>query len=102
MEVRLNQAGIGTIAERWDLRPEEARRIWGSKEGPAFLQRMRGIGDYEQSTAHRSISHEHVLPPQFRDMESARLIARRLGVKRSEERRVGKECVSTCRSRWSP
>src|SRR3546814_13991208 len=23
-------------------------------------------------------------------------------VNRSEERRVGKECVSTCRSRWSP
>src|SRR3546814_15560866 len=22
--------------------------------------------------------------------------------RRSEERRVGKECVSTCRSRWSP
>src|SRR3546814_6696880 len=22
------------------------------------------------------------------------------GIKRSEERRVGKECVSTCRSRW--
>src|SRR3546814_5325672 len=30
---------------------------------------------------------------------------RRLAVSsvvRSEERRVGKECVSTCRSRWSP
>src|SRR3546814_3728393 len=27
--------------------------------------------------------------------------ARRCG-RRSEERRVGKECVSTCRSRWSP
>src|SRR3546814_12670879 len=25
-----------------------------------------------------------------------------LGAFRSEERRVGKECVSTCRSRWSP
>src|SRR3546814_1762890 len=25
-----------------------------------------------------------------------------LGAVRSEERRVGKECVSTCRSRWSP
>src|SRR3546814_18032610 len=24
------------------------------------------------------------------------------GFMRSEERRVGKECVSTCRSRWSP
>src|SRR3546814_987948 len=30
--------------------------------------------------------------------------ARRGGgdLRRSEERRVGKECVSTCRSRWSP
>src|SRR3546814_15932806 len=25
-----------------------------------------------------------------------------LAAQRSEERRVGKECVSTCRSRWSP
>src|SRR3546814_13982701 len=29
------------------------------------------------------------------------VIATKAGV-RSEERRVGKECVSTCRSRWSP
>src|SRR3546814_4602952 len=27
---------------------------------------------------------------------------RPLGLDRSEERRVGKECVSKCRSRWSP
>src|SRR3546814_2192787 len=26
----------------------------------------------------------------------------RIALDRSEERRVGKECVSTCRSRWSP
>src|SRR3546814_12741036 len=25
-----------------------------------------------------------------------------INMERSEERRVGKECVSTCRSRWSP
>src|SRR3546814_12964682 len=24
------------------------------------------------------------------------------GLRRSEERRIGQECVSTCRSRWSP
>src|SRR3546814_18648611 len=29
-------------------------------------------------------------------------ISRESVSKRSEERRVGKECVSTCRSRWSP
>src|SRR3546814_18380513 len=28
--------------------------------------------------------------------------SRTAGLARSEERRVGKECVSTCRSRWSP
>src|SRR3546814_13443756 len=33
-------------------------------------------------------------------VESAEIFAA-LG-ERSEERRVGKECVSTCRSRWSP
>src|SRR3546814_2719422 len=37
--------------------------------------------------------------------EGGRRLARREGLRfvpRSEERRVGKECVSTCRSRWSP
>src|SRR3546814_12189876 len=37
-------------------------------------------------------------------MAMKRPVAERVGgeVERSEERRVGKECVSTCRSRWSP
>src|SRR3546814_4802852 len=40
-------------------------------------------------------------------LQSARRVGRaderRAGIcPRSEERRVGKECVSTCRSRWSP
>src|SRR3546814_11545676 len=37
-------------------------------------------------------------------VQSGRLDQRAVGVFRfrSEERRVGKECVSTCRSRWSP
>src|SRR3546814_6238265 len=30
------------------------------------------------------------------------LFCHRSEASRSEERRVGKECVSTCRSRWSP
>src|SRR3546814_14369597 len=40
------------------------------------------------------------LPPYaFRQMKT--LAGSRLTNERSEERRVGKECVSTCRSRWS-
>src|SRR3546814_16221390 len=41
----------------------------------------------------------------FNDTEARALhlgIAMFLGYLRSEARRVGKECVSTCRSRWSP
>src|SRR3546814_13496045 len=37
----------------------------------------------------------HILGPEGR-------IERLILNDRSEERRVGKECVSTCRSRWSP
>src|SRR3546814_11037360 len=40
-----------------------------------------------------SISKPFTLPPLKALLEPAA---------RSEERRVGKECVSTCRSRWSP
>src|SRR3546814_18118641 len=68
--------------------------------------------------------HWHVQGPRFRDLhllfdeQAAQILAtidpiaervrkngaptlRSIGAIRSEERRVGKECVSTCRSRWS-
>src|SRR3546814_562630 len=35
-------------------------------------------------------------------IDGGRLKKRHFWPPRSEERRVGKECVSTCRSRWSP
>src|SRR3546814_13978267 len=35
-------------------------------------------------------------------LQEAGAAAKGATVYRSEERRVGKECVSTCRSRWSP
>src|SRR3546814_15612763 len=37
---------------------------------------------------------------KFADLRHGRLLC--YAVRRSDERRVGKECVSTCRSRWSP
>src|SRR3546814_17271109 len=36
------------------------------------------------------------------ELSVARSMRRDAILARSEERRVGKECVSTCRSRWSP
>src|SRR3546814_7753176 len=43
--------------------------------------------------------HQPVHLARFRDIP---ILAELAGQIRSEERRVGKECVSTCRSRWSP
>src|SRR3546814_4891682 len=42
--------------------------------------------------------------PHLVEFAALRLVHghRERAVVRSEERRVGKECVSTCRSRWSP
>ena len=36
------------------------------------------------------------------DMPAAYFEERKIPYVRSEERRVGKECTSWCRSRWSP
>src|SRR3546814_18414592 len=48
-------------------------------------QRQQGVGD--PLGDHQGDGGPRLLDPRDR---------------RSEERRVGKECVSTCRSRWSP
>src|SRR3546814_21179140 len=38
----------------------------------------------------------------FSVLLEAELVQKRAIIERSAARRVGKECVSTCRSRWSP
>src|SRR3546814_16031779 len=46
---------------------------------------------------------EALMRGRTRDEAAAEMRAAGLSAEqRSEERRVGKECVSTCRSRWSP
>src|SRR3546814_7352373 len=61
-----------------------------------FAGRRQGISDERVSALRR----------EFADagpFAGGQAIAARLDSSlRSEERRVGKECVSTCRSRWSP
>src|SRR3546814_16026700 len=86
--------------------------------GDIGLLTMNGVGHFKSSTAP---IEEACLPIRFRDcrtfssaMSASRVsqlgksygaVARRScrlrrAAERSEERRVGKECVSTCRSRW--
>src|SRR3546814_12046522 len=60
--------------------------------GPAQIGIEPAGSEFRRSEAQRHI----VLAGGFADPDPARPDLR------SEERRVGKECVSTCRSRWSP
>ena len=49
--------------------------------------------------------HERLIELRKKNNYTQEELAGIIGVSRqarSEERRVGKECVSTCRSRWSP
>src|SRR3546814_16027626 len=52
----------------------------------------------------KGVDYEEVLstPDVYRDVILPNVGRPVIPVLRSEERRVGKECVSTCRSRWSP
>src|SRR3546814_5398513 len=80
-----------------DLHQRGSRAIPSSGGTPCFGSPGNGPGARKLAaegappSALRWASHQNV---SENDAES--------GWHRSEERRVGKECVSTCRSRWSP
>src|SRR3546814_2386080 len=67
------------------------------------------LAERQNQSAHRSVAGDAQVEVVPRKARTASLRTRRgrdvvrYGKgDRSEERRVGKECVSTCRSRWSP
>src|SRR3546814_6664459 len=76
--------------------------VCSSDLGDSMLNRQemgpRLRGDTRRSSI-RSFFDAIVLPPPPAAFSPLRPASR--SRRRSEERRVGKECVSTCRSRWS-
>src|SRR3546814_20501189 len=64
-----------------------------TSQAPTMTADLPQFDSHEQPAAGQ-LGHqvENFLPPT----------SKMLPAYRSEERRVGKECVSTCRSRWSP
>src|SRR3546814_15852526 len=78
-------------AERLRAPRDRAREEIGADEGRFLTRQQRARAVREP----------------LRIFERAKLLRRidedvAVGAARSEERRVGKECVSPCRSRWSP
>src|SRR3546814_14055686 len=76
---------------------------WSSDVCSSDLRRQPLIGEHDDPGS--ALARELRQPQQVglitTDVEHHQHIAL-AEIERSEERRVGKECVSTCRSRWSP
>src|SRR3546814_12429336 len=95
------QPCLDAAAKRMDMQKKTAR--------PAPSQDMEPMGDFFVSMATRTVKTLRVegsvrvrsAPAQDRRARTEILKRARPRV-RSEERRVGKECVRTCSSRWSP
>src|SRR3546814_12489715 len=69
----------------------------GPQTLPGIIEQLRAIASCPPCAAVvRVPSSDPVAIRQILDLGATTLMVR------SEERRVGKECVSTCRSRWSP
>src|SRR3546814_303255 len=87
---------------RVDLQPGAGRNIGVAQHLPG---RWRQSGGQEYDVKVRiklpQLGDERRQPLEI-GTETASPAFDNMGLVRSEERRVGKECVSTCRSRWSP
>src|SRR3546814_14032391 len=90
---------------RIDLQHDSSRTAKAVREP---LEGQRARTDLEPLADYRSRQHRFVerilcdLVAVEQDRVRSMQIWHVTVHERSEERRVGKECVSTCRSRWSP
>src|SRR3546814_18008381 len=88
--------------------------VVGNERGAAFLElftrkasTLQPGDPNEMTTRLGPLSSERALEGLLEQIAAAREGGAKVVLggeryDRSEERRVGKECVSTCRSRWSP
>jgi len=82
MERRLSAAGITDLISFWNIAPKHARSIWGGVQGERFWYALHGVevGEPPENDRH-TVGHSHVLAPEMRPPEKARIIARRLTTK---------------------
>src|SRR3546814_2593143 len=74
---------------------------WAAQGARTFFANFLAEGDEWQKKAACLDVNPELLFPEKGDTTSGNE-AMKICFSRSEERRVGKECVSTCRSLWSP
>lgn len=78
MSARLERAGVRTVRQLWELDKPETVRIWNSIEGERWWNGFHGIDEPEIPTRKRTMTHGHVLAPEYRPAVAARGVLVRL------------------------
>ena len=78
MHVRLESSGVCTVEQLCACSRDQLRRIWKGVVGERWWYALRGYDLPEAPTRRRTLSHSHVLPPEFRTPEGAKAVLIRL------------------------
>jgi len=78
---RLLDHGISSVKELCGLPMERMIEVWGGVVGERFYRWLRGEDVELAGTVHRSLGHQHVLEPEFRNIQSAWMVTKKLLVK---------------------
>src|SRR3546814_19382582 len=97
LEAQMAEHGATVAAARERTVDAPAVRLADQPEGP-FARAGVALAGWRPDTDDMEMALKRALAAS----RPADLAAGRTPIGRSEERRVGKECVSTCRSRWAP
>ncbi len=87
MAARLQQHGVQTVCDLWNLTQQQTVEAWGSVCGARWWAGLHGIDEAEPVTRRQSMTHGNVLDPKFRNDEGARCILTRLVCKLGERLR---------------
>lgn len=75
---RLEAAGLNTMSKLWLASEAELERIWGGVLGKRFHALLHGVDLPSPSRQKRSLGHQHVLAPEQRSVEAAKIVLQEL------------------------
>jgi DNA polymerase IV len=82
MKIRLNAQGYFKIADLIKTSEQELKKHWGSIWGLRIAKELRGEDlSWRKQTPQKSISHQHVLSPQLRNMQNSLQVLLKLTAK---------------------
>ena len=81
MTRRFEAAGVNTMLQLWRASETELECIWGGVLGKRFHALLHGVDLPSPSRQKRSLGHQHVLAPEQRSVEAARIVLQELLVK---------------------